>query len=220
MPGKIVVLEGADGSGKSTQFKVLTQRLKSEGVEFRTLVFPQYSEPSSALVRMYLGGEFGSKPENVNPYAASTFYAVDRIASYLKDWKEYYLSGGLLLSDRYTTSNAMYQGAKMEDAGEFLKWLFEFEYDLLGLPKPDLVLYLDMPQQVSEKLLAQRRRETGEQADIHESDREFLRRCRNTADLLVNGYGWRRVQCAPECRLRSPEDIHEEIYRIVKDECL
>ena len=220
MPGKVIVLEGADGSGKSTQFSLLTQRLSDEGVSFRRLVYPQYSQPSSALVRMYLGGEFGSKPEDVNAYAASTFFAVDRIASYMKDWREYYLGGGLLHADRYTTSNAVYQGAKAENADDFLKWLFEFEYDLLGLPRPDMVIYLEMPVDVSEKLMVKRRRDTGEKADIHESDREYLCSCRETAQKLVDKYGWRMVHCAHGGEIRTPEDIHEEIYRIIRNEVL
>lgn len=220
MLGKVIVLEGADGSGKSTQFSLLTERMKAEGIDFRRLVYPQYSQPSSALVRMYLGGEFGSKPEDVNEYAASSFFAVDRIASFMKDWREYYLGGGLLLADRYTTSNAVYQGAKAKDSEVFLKWLFEFEYDLLGLPKPDMVVYLEMPVDLSEKLMLKRRRDTGEKADIHESDRDYLCACRETAQKLVDKYGWRMIHCAPDGHIRTPEDIHEEIYNMVRNEVL
>ena len=136
--GKLIVIEGTDGSGKSTQFALMSQRLNEEGREFRHIVFPRYSEPSSALIRMYLGGEFGTKPTDVNAYAASAFYAVDRFASYKQDWGQWYEDGGLILSDRYTTSNAVHQTSKVPEAEqpEFLKWLYEFEYDKLQLPAP------------------------------------------------------------------------------------
>ena len=137
--GKLIVIEGTDGSGKSTQFKLLSQRLEQEGHCFRHLVFPRYQEESSALIRMYLGGAFGSNPSDVNAYAASAFYAVDRYASYKQDWQQWYDQGGLIVSDRYTTSNAVHQASKEpeEKQGAFLKWLYEFEYDQLGLPAPD-----------------------------------------------------------------------------------
>ena len=140
--GKLIVIEGTDGSGKSTQFRLLTEAVAQAGWEFRKLVFPQYQEESSALIRMYLGGQFGDKPSDVNAYAASAFYAVDRYASYKKVWGEWYEQGGLVLSDRYTTSNAVHQASKEpeEKQGEFLRWLYEFEYDKLGLPRPDLTI--------------------------------------------------------------------------------
>ena len=153
--GKLIVIEGTDGSGKSTQFRLLTERVAREGREFQKLVFPQYKEESSALIRMYLGGEFGSKPSDVSAYAASAFYAVDRYASYKKVWGQWYEQGGLVLSDRYTTSNAVHQASKEagEKQGEFLKWLYEFEYDKLGLPCPDLVIYLDVPTDFTEMMM-------------------------------------------------------------------
>ena len=180
--GKLIVIEGTDGSGKSTQFKLLTERLRREGREFQQLVFPQYAEPSSALIRMYLGGEFGTHPSDVNAYAASAFYAVDRFASYKKVWGEYYEQGGLIVSDRYTTSNAVHQASKEpeETRGEFLKWLYEFEYDRLGLPKPDLIIYLDVPTDFTEKLMRRREADTNTTADIHEQDLEYLATCRRT----------------------------------------
>ena len=134
--GKLIVIEGTDGSGKSTQFRLLTQRLNQEGKAFEQLVFPQYSEPSSALIRMYLGGEFGTHPGDVNAYAASAFFAVDRYASFQKVWGQYYKDGGLIVSDRYTTSNAVHQASKEpeEKRADFLAWLYDFEYDNLGFP--------------------------------------------------------------------------------------
>ena len=215
--GKLIVIEGTDGSGKSTQFKMLTQRLRDEGKLFKTLVFPQYSEPSSALIRMYLGGEFGSSPSDVNAYAASAFYAVDRYASFKKDWGSWYENGGLIVSDRYTTSNAVHQSSKEkpEDRGAFLKWLYEFEYEKLGMPKPDLTVYLDVPTAFTEKLMRQRETETNTHADIHEKDMAYLATCREMGRTAAGFYGWNVVQCVHNDAMRSIEDIHEEIYRLV-----
>ena len=213
--GKLIVIEGTDGSGKSTQFKLLTERLRREGREFQQLVFPQYAEPSSALIRMYLGGEFGTHPSDVNAYAASAFYAVDRFASYKKVWGEYYEQGGLIVSDRYTTSNAVHQASKEpEDTrGEFLKWLYEFEYDRLGLPKPDLIIYLDVPTDFTEKLMRRREADTNTTADIHEQDLEYLATCRRTGKAAAEFYGWTVIECVRDGAMRSIEDIHEEISR-------
>ena len=219
--GKLIVIEGTDGSGKSTQFQLLTRRLSREGREFRQIVFPQYSEPSSALIRMYLGGEFGSRPGDVNAYAASAFYAVDRYASFKKVWGEYYNGGGLVISDRYTTSNAVHQaGKEPEDSRQsFLKWLYEFEYDHLGLPRPDLTLYLDVPTDFTEKLLRAREQDTHTQADIHEQDTAYLATCRRIGAFAANYYSWTVISCVRDGKMRSMEDIHEEIYRHVRN-CL
>ena len=215
--GKLIVFEGTDGSGKSTQFSMLTRRLEREGTAFRTIVFPQYQEPSSALIRMYLGGEFGQKPEDVNAYAASTFFAVDRYASYRKKWGAYYEAGGLVLSDRYTTSNAVHQASKEppERRGAFFKWLYELEYDHLGLPRPDLVIYLDVPTQLAASMLRSREAATHTSADIHEKDLDYLRLCRQMGLQAAEYYSWQRILCAPEGTMRPAQDIHEEIYRLV-----
>lgn len=215
--GKLIVLEGTDGSGKSTQFRLLSQRLEAEGRQFRHLVFPRYDQPSSALIRMYLGGEFGGSPSDVNAYAASAFYAVDRYASYKQDWGLWYAQGGTVLSDRYTTSNAVHQASKepAENRREFLKWLYEFEYDRLGLPRPDLVVYLDVPTDFTEKLLRSREQATQTHADIHEQDMAYLATCREIGRTAAEYYGWRVVNCIRDGAMRSIEDIHEEIYRCV-----
>ena len=215
--GKLIVIEGTDGSGKSTQFKLLTQRLTEENRTFQKLVFPQYAEPSSALIRMYLGGEFGTKPTDVNAYAASAFFAVDRYASYKKVWGDYFEKGGLIVSDRYTTSNAVHQASKMEgqEQKDFLKWLYEFEYDKLGLPCPDLVLYLDVPTDFTEKMMRRREADTNTSADIHEKDMEYLATCRRTGREAAKFYGWTVIECVRDGQMRSIEDIHEEIYRHV-----
>ena len=219
--GKLIVFEGTDGSGKSTQFSLLTRRLEARGVDFRTMVFPQYTEPSSALIRMYLGGAFGDDPEAVNAYAASTFYAVDRYASYQRVWKDYYQGGGLVVSDRYTTSNAVHQGSKVPEGerAEFFRWLYDLEYDRMGLPRPDLVVLLDMPVELSEQLMRKREQSTGTHADIHERDEDYLKKCRDVALHAAKYYGWRTVSCAKDGAIRGVEDIHEEVYAIVKS-CL
>lgn len=215
--GKLIVIEGTDGSGKSTQFRLLTGRLEAEQVKFQKLVFPQYSEPSSALIRMYLGGEFGKSPSDVNAYAASAFYSVDRYASYRKVWGKWYEEGGLVVSDRYTTSNAVHQASKEpEDKREdFLNWLYDFEYDKLGLPRPDLVIYLDVPTDFTEKMLRHRETETHTQADIHEQDTQYLATCRRMGRAAAAHYGWTVIRCVRDGAMRSMEDIHEEIYRHV-----
>ncbi len=215
--GKLIVLEGTDGSGKSTQFRLLAQRLDQEKYKFQKLVFPQYSQPSSALIRMYLGGEFGSSPSDVNAYAASAFYAVDRYASFKKVWGEWYAQGGLVISDRYTTSNAVHQASKEpeEKRQEFLKWLYDFEYGKLGLPRPDLVLYLDVPTDFTEHLLRGRETATHTSADIHEQDTAYLATCRQAGKAAASYYGWTVISCVQHGKMRSMEDIHEEIYRHV-----
>ena len=215
--GKLIVIEGTDGSGKSTQFSLLTRHLQDMGREFMQLEFPQYSEPSSALIKMYLGGEFGSKPSDVNAYAASAFYAVDRYASYKKVWGQWYEDGGLVVSGRYTTSNAVHQASKEpeETRSDFLKWLYEFEYDRLGLPCPDLVIYLDVPTDYTEKMLRKREADTHTSADIHEQDMQYLATCRRTGREAAAFYGWTVIDCVRDGAMRTIEDIHEEICRLI-----
>ncbi len=217
--GKLIVIEGTDGSGKSTQFKLLTERLVNEGVTFKRIVFPRYAEESSALIRMYLQGQFGTNPSDVSSYAASAFYAVDRYASYKQDWGKWYEEGGLILSDRYTTSNAVHQASKEapENRGEFLRWLYEFEYDRLGLPKPDLIIYLDVPTDFTEKLMRRREQDTNTKADIHEQDMAYLATCRESGRAAAAFYGWSVIECVRDGAMRSIEDIHNEIFaRVTK----
>ena len=216
--GKLIVIEGTDGSGKSTQFRLLSEHLEKEGICFKHLVFPRYSEESSALIRMYLGGEFGSKPGDVNAYAASSFYAVDRYASYKMDWGQWYEEGGLILSDRYTTSNAVHQASKEEGPARkaFLAWLEDFEYNKLGLPRPDLIIYLDVPTDYTEKLLRHREQDTNTTADIHEKDMAYLATCRNCGRDAAQFYGWKVISCVKDGAMRTMEDIHQEIYSAVK----
>ena len=211
--GKLIVIEGTDGSGKSTQFRLLTEAVEKAGHAFQKLVFPQYQEESSALIRMYLGGQFGDKPSDVNAYAASAFYAVDRYASYKKVWGQWYENGGLVLSDRYTTSNAVHQASKEPESGraEFLRWLYEFEYDKLGLPRPDLTIYLDVPTEYTEQMMRAREAATGTSADIHEQDLGYLATCREMGRAAAEYYGWTVIRCVREGKMRTIEDIHQEI---------
>ncbi len=215
MAGNLIVFEGTDGSGKSTQFQKLCQRLEQAGREFHRLVFPQYDKPSSTLLRMYLHGEFGTHPGDVNAYAASTFYAVDRYASYKQVWGKLYHGGGLILADRYTTSNAIHQAAKLppDQRSAFFDWLDDFEYKKLGLPKPAAVFYLDMPTPLAVSNLRHREQETHTHGDIHEVDTEYLALCRETAVQAAGHYGWCTVSCTDSGGgLRTIEDIHQEIW--------
>ena len=219
MSGKMIVFEGTDGSGKSTQFKLLCDRVNLEGKSFRQLVFPRYDQPSSALIRMYLGGEFGKNPGDVNPYAASAFYAVDRYASLKQDWGDYYQEGGLILTDRYTTSNAVHQGAKCspEERPDFLRWLDDFEHNKLSLPRADLVLYLDMPTEKSIELLRSREASTHTKADIHELDTGYLALCRKSALQAAEILGWTVIPCVNERgELRMIEEIHQQLWALVQ----
>ena len=212
--GKLIVFEGTDGSGKSTQFDLLTKALESQGKTFRRLRFPRYDQESSALIRMYLGGQFGENPGDVNAYAASAFYAVDRFASYKMDWGKWYEDGGVVLSDRYTTSNAVHQASKVPEAErtEYLHWLYDFEYDKLGLPRPDLTIYLDVPTDFTEKMMRKREQDTNTQADIHEKDTAYLATCRQIGRKAAEYYGWTVIHCVKDGAMRTIEDIHAEIY--------
>ncbi len=216
--GKLIVFEGTDGSGKATQSQLLFERLGREGADCRKLDFPRYGEPSCAAVELYLHGALGSRPGDVNAYAASTFYAVDRYCSYKQDWGGYYERGGVLIADRYTTSNAVHQASKLPkgERKAFLDWLFSFEYGLLGLPEPTAVFYLDVPTELSERMLRAREAAGHTSADIHEKDGAYLRACREAGEQLVADYGWQYVDCSRGGEMRSIEDIHEEIYRRAK----
>jgi dTMP kinase len=220
MSGKLIVFEGTDGSGKSTQFQLAKEALTVGAQDFRTMVFPRYQEESSALVRMYLSGQFGKSPSDVNAYAASTFYAVDRYAGYKQDWGSYYENGGLMLADRYTTSNAVHQASKLQtlERPDFFRWLADFEYVRLGLPEPDLVLWMDMPIDRTIENLRRREADTHTTADIHEVDTNYLRSCYESASQAAEFYGWRRISCVdPDGTVRPISDIHEEIMQILAD---
>ncbi len=214
MSGRLIVIEGLDGSGKSTQLQLLRERMTGE---VRFVKFPDYESDSSALVKMYLSGEFGSDPNQVNPYAASAFYAVDRFASYRTSWGNDYDRGAVILCDRYATSNAVHQASKLEgdERDAYLDWLYDFEFNKLAIPRPDAVIFLDMPVDVSQRLMTGRYQGDEGKKDIHERDVAYLEHCRNAALYAANRLGWSVVSCAPDGVVRSREDISEEIFSIV-----
>ncbi len=211
--GKLIVLEGIDGSGKATQSALLEKKLKEEGKEVMHISFPDYDSDSSALVKMYLSGQFGKDPGDVNPYAASLFYAVDRFASYRTKWKDFYEKGGVVIADRYTTSNMVHQMTKYDDKEErekFLSWLEKTEYEELELPRPDLVILLDIPLAISESLVKERAKQGGSM-DIHEQHLDYLKKCHDAYQELVTLYGWQKIACATDGSLRPMEDISQEV---------
>ena len=211
--GKLIVIEGLDGCGKSTQLELLPQNLLKNGIESKSVSFPDYDSNSSALVKMYLGGEFGKKPGDVNAYAASLFYAVDRFASYKTNWGDYYNQNGVIVSGRYTTSNAVHQTSKMDESEwqGFLDWLYDLEYNKVGIPKPDKVIFLDMPIEVSQKLLSGRYKGDEAKKDIHESDTAYLDKCRKAAMFTAKYSGWTIIPCAKDGEPRTIEDIAKDI---------
>ena len=213
MAGKLIVIEGLDGSGKATQTKNLFDYLTSNGEQVVKVTFPDYDSPASALVKMYLNSEFGDDPNAVNAYSASAFYAVDRVASYIKNWKENYLSGKTILCDRYATSNIIYQMSKVpqEDRDSFIDWQYDFEYNKLGLPAPTQVIYLDVEPEVSQKLMLKRYNGDESKKDLHEKNVDFLLTCRENALYAAKKLGWKVISCTKDGEMKSIEDIFEEI---------
>lgn len=215
--GKLIVIEGLDGCGKTTQVNLLPLKLKSLGFDSKLISFPDYSDPSSTLVRMYLGGEFGDKPDAVNGYAASLFYAVDRYASYKRHWADYYENGGIVVSGRYVESNAYHQMSKLPESEWecYLDWLYETEYEKTAIPRPDAVIFLDMPVEVSTKMVESRYSGDESKKDIHEKDREYLLACRKAASFAAKKCGWNVINCADGDKPRSIEDISADILKVV-----
>ncbi len=217
MASKLIVIEGLDGSGKGTQSALITQALKDRGFNVKKLTFPDYNSPSSVLVKMYLSGELGDTPDAVNAYAASSFYAVDRVASYLKNWKKDYEECDYIVADRYVTSNLIYQMSKVTDSerDDFITWLEDFEYNRLCVPRPDVVIYLDMPPAVSQKLMSSRYNGDESKKDIHEKNMSFLLSCRKSALYALEKLGWIHLSCADNNEPKSIDTITSQILDII-----
>ncbi|MBQ3008168.1 MAG: deoxynucleoside kinase [Oscillospiraceae bacterium] len=207
--GRLIVIEGLDGSGKGTQAKMLFDTLGQQGRKVKKVSFPVYESDSSALVRMYLAGQFGSKPGDVNAYAASSFYAVDRFASFKTDWEKLYNDDYIIIADRYTTSNGVHQCSKLpeEQWEEFMDWLYDFEYKKMGIPAPDMVIYLDMSPRVSQKLLSGRYQGDESKKDIHEKDTDYLARSRQAARFCAQHDNWTIIRCDDGEKPRTIEEI-------------
>lgn len=215
MKQTLIVIEGLDGSGKSTQTELLKQRLTAENIKVRQIKLPDYDDPSSTLVKMYLNGDFGKKADNVNIYAASSFYAVDRFASYKRHWEKDYLNKTVILADRYTTSNAVHQTVKLPESGwdDYLSWLTDYEYVKMRIPKPDAVVFLDMPIEISQRLMSERYGGNESKKDIHEADVEYLKKCRKAALFAAKKFGWSIIKCSDGENPLPIEEIGENIYR-------
>ena len=221
--GKLFVIDGTDGSGKQTQLGELKNRLNKEKIDYRVVSFPNYDSKTSTLVKMYLSGEFGTNSKEISPYIASTFYAADRYATYQTELKEYYENGGLILADRYTTSNMIHQAGKIQDKEErdkFLKWLWDFEFNLYKLPIPTEVFFLNMPVEKSLELIANRDNKFthSSKKDIHESDKNHLIDAYAAACDVAKDYNWYEVKCVKDDKIRTREDIHNEIWSEVEKE--
>ncbi len=215
--GKLFVIDGTDGSGKQTQFNKLLERLTKEGIDYKTVSFPNYESRSSSLVKMYLEGEFGKNAQEISPYIASTFYAADRYATFQTGYKKYYEDGGIILADRYTTANMVHQAGKIKDKEErkkFLDWLWDFEFNLYGLPVPTEVFFLNMPVEKSLELIKDRENKFthDNKKDIHESNKDHLIDSYNAACDVAKDYNWFEIKCVKDDKIRTIEDIHEEIY--------
>lgn len=217
---KLIIIEGLDGSGKSTQVGLVEKYFEDGGVKFKKIKLPDYESPSSALVKMYLAGEFGTSAGDVNAYAAGAFYAVDRYASFRLGWQKEYESGTVILADRYATSNSIYQMEKIpkKEWDEYLEWSADFEYNKIGIPAPDLVIFLDMPVDISQRLMSSRYNGDEGRKDVHEADRAFLLKCREAALYTAKKQGWKVINCAKGDLPRDIKDIHSEIIEIIREE--
>lgn len=218
--GRLIVIEGTDSSGKETQTAILFERLSEKISNIRKISFPNYESPACAPVKMYLAGEFGTDAEKVNPYPASTMYAIDRYASYKTDWGKFYNDGGIIITDRYTTSNMVHQASKIDNSQEkeiYLSWLEDLEYSKMGIPRPDLVIFLNMPTETAQKLMAERKNKiTGEdKKDIHEKNIEYLKKSHENACEISKKYSWKEIKCVENDRLKTIEEISNEVFELV-----
>lgn len=219
--GKLFVIEGTDSSGKQTQLEELKRRFEKEKIEYKSVSFPNYESNSSELVKIYLSGELAENPKEISPYIASTFYAADRYVTFKREYEKYYNNGGIILADRYTTSNMVHQAGKIEDAEErkkFLDWLWDFEFNLYGLPVPTQIIFLNMPTEYAIKLMKNRKNKftNEEKKDIHERNLEHLKDAYNEALKVSKKYNWYEIKCIKDNRIRTIDDIHEEIFKKIK----
>ena len=217
--GKLIVIDGLDGSGKTTQFELIQKILSDRGITVKAISFPEYDKPSSTLVKMYLGGEFSKNAEDVNAYASSSFYAVDRYASYKLYWEKDYLDDKLILASRYVSSNAIHQMVKLpeEEWEKYLEWLIDYEHIKMDIPKADKVIFLDMPIEISQKLLSQRYNGDENKKDIHESNIEYLHRCRKSALFAAEKLGWAVVTCSNGENALPTDEISKKIMKIIDE---
>lgn len=220
--GKLIVIEGTDSSGKETQTKKLFERLLNEKYNVKKISFPNYDSPACEPVKMYLAGKFGEDAMKVNPYPVSMMYAIDRYASYKMDWEKFYQEDGIIVTDRYVTSNMVHQASKIEDEekkNQYLDWLEELEYKKMNIPEPDMVIFLNMPVETAVKLMAERKNKiTGEEKkDIHEQDIGYLKKSYNNACEVAKKYNWKEIKCVENQRLKTIDEIGEEIYSVVKE---
>lgn len=217
---KLIIIEGLDGSGKSTQTKLVEEYFNKKGIDYKKIKLPNYESKSSTLVNMYLNGDFGKSADDVNAYAAGAFYAVDRFASFKLEWEEDYNSKTVILADRYATSNSIYQMEKLDKSewDSYLEWSADFEYNKIGIPKPDLVIYLDMPVEISQRLMTKRYDGDENKKDVHESNVEFLQNCRRSALYSADKQGWAVVACSNNNEPLSIEEIHKHIIELINKE--
>ena len=220
--GKLIVIEGTDSSGKETQTKKLFERLLNEKYNVKKISFPNYDSPACEPVKMYLEGKFGEDAMKVNPYPVSMMYAIDRYASYKMDWEKFYQEDGIIVTDRYVTSNMVHQASKIIDETEknvYLNWLDELEYDKMDIPRPDLVIFLNMPTEMALKLMEERNNKiTGEQRkDIHERDAAYLEKSHANACNIAKKYDWKEIKCTDGDRLKTIDEIGEEVYKLVRN---
>ena len=217
---RLLVIDGLDGSGKATQVELLKNYLENRGIPVKAISFPDYAHDSSALIKMYLRGNFGNNPNDVNSYAASAFYAVDRFASYKQYWQREYENGTVILCDRYTTSNAIHQMAKLSsyEWDGYLNWLWDFEFQKMRLPAPSKVFFLEMSPEVSQKLLYERYQGDESKKDIHERDAAYLHRCQAAAAYVARKWRWSCLRCDENGAPLPKEVIFERLLSTIEKE--
>lgn len=215
--GKLIVIEGLDGSGKSTQINFLKSYLQQKEIKLKQIKLPDYDDPSSTLVKMYLHGDFGKNADDVNAFAASSFFTVDRFASFKRHWEKEFNDGHVIIADRYTTSNAVHQTCKLDKSlwDQYLYWLYDYEFNLVKIPKPDLVIYLDMAPEISQKLMSLRYDGNENKKDIHEKDLQYLESCRTAALYSANKLNWHIINCFEGNEPISRDRIFSKIKDVV-----